>query len=217
MSTILIVAAPFDAPTSYGYHWLKRYATYAAKRGHRIIFLRTANLETFRQALIKYNPKFVILNGHGGRKGVEVDNNIILGVVDFDPELGVKIRRQNPSWMSGRLVYLATCNTGKQLAYRLVDCGAVAVAAYKDAFIFLSGESVAVQNDRLAKPFFISMLQLPLHLANGETWSQATNATRKAFNYYLETAETRNNTEMAKYLNHDLVNFVSLGDGSATL
>jgi len=217
MPTILVVSAPFDTPTTYGYHYLKRFSRYAAKKGHRVIFLSTVNLETLADALKKYDPPFVVLNGHGGSKGLEVDDRVILGVVDYDPELGKKIHRQNPEWMAGRLVYLFTCNAMKELGFRLIDYGAVAVAGFKDAFIFLSEENVSPDRDKLAEPFFISLLQLPLHLSAGKNFGYAANATRRAFNYYLEKAEAEGQEEQAKFLNHDMVNFISLGDTEARL
>jgi len=217
MATILVISNPSDTPTRYGYHYLKRFSRYAAKQGHRIIFLSTATLQTFRDTLRKYNPSLIIINGHGGRKGVEVADSILLGVVDYDPELGKKIYRQNPEWMAGRLVYLFTCNAMKELGFRLIDYGAVAVAGFRDAFIFLSEEHVSPEKDRLAEPFFISLLQLPLHLSTGKGFGFSTNATRKAFTYYLEKAEAENQTEQAKFLNHDLVNFLAIGDMEAKL
>jgi len=217
MGTILAISNPSDAPTRYGYHYLKRFSRYAAKQGHRIIFLSTATLQTFRDTIRKYNPHFVIINGHGGRKGVEVANNVLLGVVDYDPELGKKIYRQNPEWMAGRIVYLFTCNTMKELGFRLIDYGAIAVAGFRDAFIFSSEESTSPERDKLAEPFFVALLQLPLHLTAGKSFGFAANATRKAFNYYLEKAETEGQTESAKYLNHDLVNFLAIGDLGVSL
>ena len=218
MAAILVVSMPFDLPTSFGYYWLKRYARYAAKHGHKIIFLRNASLDTLQKTLIKYNPRFVILQGHGGRKGVEISAHILLGVVDYDPELGRKIHRQNPQWMSGRIVFLATCHTGKELAYRLIDYGALAVAAFKDAFIFLSEENhVNPGYDKLSYPFFISLLQLPLHLASNNSFDQACRALRNAFTYYRNEAERKGEELQAKYLHFDLTNFVYLGDMEATL
>lgn len=218
MSAILIVSTPSDVPTAFGYYWLKRYARYAAKHGHTVIFLRTANLKSFRDALVKYNPRLVILNGHGGSKGIELNNHILLGVVDYDPELGRKIYRQNPHWMSGRICLLLTCHTGKELAHRLIDYGALAVAAFKDTFIFLSEENhVNPAYDKLAYPFFISLLQLPLHLASNNSFDQACRALRNAFKYYRNEAERKGEELQAKYLHFDLTNFIALGDMGVTL
>lgn len=218
MATILAVASPSDEPLRYGYHYLKRLATYAIKHGHRVIFLKNATLKTLHETIAKYDPRVLVINGHGGRRGVEVNTHILLGVVDYDPELGKKIYRQNPEICAGRIVILATCNTGKELAFRLIDYGADAVMAFKDAFIFLSEEHhVNPVYDKIAEPFFISMLQGILHLVRGETFGYACDATRKAFAYYRDLMEQKRETLSAKYLNFDLVNLVCIGNMWVTL
>jgi hypothetical protein len=216
--TILIACCPEDEPTSYGYFYWKKYADFAAKRGHKVVFLRTANLPNFYDALTKYDPRFVILNGHGGRKGVTgCNNHVILGVVDYDPELGKKIQRQNPEWMTGRIVYLATCHTGKELAFRLIDYGAEAVAAYKEAFIFISEENGNPATDKKSYPFFVSLLQLPMLLVEGENFGEACKALKESFAYYRDQEEQRGNELSAKYLHFDLTNFLALGNLGARL
>ena len=160
----------------------------------------------------------MVLQGHGGRKGIEIGAHVLLGVVDYDPELGRKLYRQNPKWMAGRIVLLLTCHTGKELAYRLIDYGALAVAAFKDAFIFLSAEDHADPTyDKLAYPFFISLLQLPLHLASNNSFEEACRALRNAFAYYRNEAERKGEDLQAKYLHFDLTNFIALGDMGVTL
>jgi hypothetical protein len=217
MPTILVVSAPVDPPLTYGYHYLKRFTRFAAKQGHRVIFLSTVNLETFRDALLRYDPKLVILNGHGGSKSLEIADTVILGVVDYDPELGKKIYRQNPEWMAGRLVYLATCNTGKELAFRLIDYGAIAVCAFREPFVFLSEESASPERDELAKPSFISLLQFPLHLSLNRTAGDAFKIMKDAFKYYVLEAEKKGNEDQAKFLWHNYLNAIFLGDSEATL
>lgn len=218
MATIMVVSKPFDEPTSYGYHYLKRFSKFATKHGHTVIFLKSATLSNLHETIAKYDPRLIIINGHGGRKGVELNSHVLLGVVDYDPELGKKIHRQNPEICAGRIVLLLTCNTGKELAFRLIDYGADAVMAFKDPFIFLSQEHhVNPAYDKLAEPFFISMLQGALHLVRGETFGYACNSTRKAFAYYRDLMEQKRETLSAKYLHFDLVNLVCLGDMSVTL
>lgn len=217
MTTVLITACPHDPPTQYGYFYLRKAASILAEYGYKIIFLRSATLENFRQALIKYDPRFVILNGHGGSKGVTgCSNEVLLGVCSYDPELGMKILRENPKWMTGRIVYLFTCNAGKELAGRLSAEGALAVAAFKSDFIFVS-EPIPIAKDLRAYPFFMASIQLPLVLAEGGTFRQATEAVREAFNYYVKQAEEKGDMVQAKYLNYDLSNFVIYGNGSAQL
>jgi len=217
MTNVLITACPHDAPTQYGYFYLRKAADILARYGHKIVFLRSANLENFRSALLKYDPRFVILNGHGGSKSVTgCNNDVLLGVCSYDPELGKKIIRENPQWMKGRIVFLFTCNTGKELAPRLADEGALAVAAFRSDYIFVSVDSTPV-SDKRAYPFFMSPIQLPIVLAEGGTFREAAQAVRDSFLYYVEEAESRGDTTQAKYLNYDLSNFVVYGQGNVSL
>lgn len=218
MPVILIVTAPVDEPTRYAYHYWKRYAKTPAQNGYQVVILRNASLLGFEQTLTKYSPRLIILNGHGGRKATEINNHVIVGVESYDPELGLKIYGTNTDLLANRLVYLATCNAGKELAYRLIDAGAIAVLAYREPFIFLSEDHVANPlKDETAKPFFISFLQPALQLANDKTFGEATQLTHKAFEYYRDLAEKRRDEQAAKYLNFDASSLVALGDMEATL
>ena len=217
LSNVLITACPHDTPTRYGYFYLRKAADVLARHGHKIVFLRTANLENFRKALVKYDPRLVLINGHGGYKAVTgCDNQILLGVLSYDPVLGKKIVRENPGWMAGRIVFLFTCNTGKELAKRLYGEGALAVAAFQSDYVFISQDSAPLKDER-AYPFFNSPIQLPIILAEGGTWRQATQAVKDAFNYYYLEAEEKGDQLQAKYLNYNLANFVVYGRGNVTL
>jgi len=216
MATVLISACPQDPSTRYGYYYLKKASAILAKHGHKVIILRTATLSNFQKTLVKYDPDLVILNGHGGSKGVTgCGINVLLGVCSWDAELGVKIERENPEWMRGRLVYLFTCNAGKELAHRLLFSGAVAVAAYREPFIFLAENETGVDSD--AYPFFDAALKLPIMLAGGFTFGEGVQALREAFQKYQAAAEERGDELEAKYLNWDRLNLVTFGDMNATL
>jgi len=212
MATVLITACPHDPPTRYGYFYLRKAADVLAKYDHKIIFLRSANLQNFKNALLEYDPKFVILNGHGGSKAVcGCNNQVLLGVLSYDYELGKKIVRENPHWMQGKIVFLFTCNTGKELAERLYKEGALAVAAFKRDYIFVSEDSSPPRDER-AYPFFMAPVQLPIVMAEGGSFREAVEAVRSAFLYYMEEAEKKGDMVQAKYLNYDLENFVSYGE-----
>jgi len=217
MATVLITANPHDPATRYGYLYLRAAADYLAQYGHKIVFLRSATLQNFRSALAEYDPRFVILNGHGGAKSVTGANNeVLLGVLSYDADLGKKIVRENPSWTSGRIVFLFTCNAGKELAPRLAEESALAVAAFKSDYIFVSEDSVASQNGR-EYPFFMAPMQLPIVLAEGGTFREAVQAVRDAFGHYIEKAEAKGDTVQAKYLYYDLENFVVYGQPQVRL
>ncbi len=218
MANILIACCPHDAPTTYGYFYLRKLLTpIFLKHGHKVVFLKIATLANFRYALEKYDPEFVIINGHGGYKAVKgCNNNIILGVKTYDPVFGTRLLRQNPEWMRGRIVYLFTCNTGRELAERLVHYGARAVAAYRSSWFFLS-EDGRPSTDEKAYPYFYSALQLPIKLAEGYNFAEACASLRKAFAFHLEEAEVARYELAAKYLWHDLKNFVTYGNMRVTL
>lgn len=213
MAVILICATPVDAPTTYGYTYWKRYAQKAAQKGHKPIILRNANLRTFEETVVKYNPRFVIMDSHGGSHGVEVNNHVILGVEGYDPELGLTVHGDNAYLMRNRIVYLATCNTMKLLGFKLIDAGALAVAGYREPFIFLSDEHASNPlNDKTAYPFFISLMQPALQLIEGKTFGQAAAITREAFKYYRDLAEAKGDEMAAKYLHWNLENFMAIGE-----
>jgi len=215
MATILISACPHDPSTRAGYYWLKKATTIIASHKHKVVLLRSAVLNRFRKALADFDPDLVILNGHGGSKAVTgCGENVILGVPSWDRDLGLKIGRGNPEWMRGRIVYLFTCNAGKELAYQLITHGAVAVAAFREAFIFLAEEDGV---NREAHSFFDAALKLPILLAGGFTFGDGCQALRESFLEYRAEAEKKGDTLKAKYLHHDLVNFVSMGDRHATI
>lgn len=218
MACILVVSNPSDTPTRFGHHWLRLLSEYAVKQGHQVIFQKTPTLEVLRQAIVNYDPRFVIANGHGGYKTLSVDSNILMGIESYDEATNKKLTRQNPTWFKGRLVYLATCNSGRELAPRLVNYGAIAVAGYKEAFIFLTdGERSNPKHDELSEPFFQAMLQLPLHLINGETFGYGAKTLRRTFERYRQEAEMKKEEETAKYLHHNLINFVTYGNMGSRL
>jgi len=213
MGTVLISACPYDTPTEYGYFYLRKAADVLANYGHKVVFLRNANLDNFRKALINYNPKFVVLNGHGGSKAVTgCGHNVILGVCSYDEDLKKTIIRENPHWMEGRIVFLFTCNTGKELAGRLFEEGAAAVAAFKRDYIFVSQDSSPAKDER-AYASFMAPIQLVLSLAEGKSFKSAVEAMRDAFLGYVEEAEAKGDVVQAKYLNYNLENLVVYGDG----
>jgi hypothetical protein len=218
VACILIAVSPVDEPTRYGYHYWKRYARTPAENGHQVVILKNATLSTFEQALAQHDPRLVIMDSHGGSKGVEVNGHVILGVKGYDPELGLKIYDDNTYLARNRICYLATCNTGKELAFRLIDAGAIAVVAYREPFIFLSEEHTSNPlKDKIAYPFFISLMQPALQLATDKAFGQAVNITREAFQYYRDLAERRGDEQAAKYLHFDAQSLMALGDMEARL
>jgi len=212
MTTILVIATPSDTPTKYGYYWLKRFSKFAAKQGHKVILQKTPSLQTLYNALKTYNPRLVVANGHGGFKSLSVDNHILIGVKTYDAAINRKLLSQNPEWFRGRIVLLLTCNAGKELAFRLIDYGAQAVLGFREPFVFVSEEHSSPDRDKLAEPFFLSMLQPAIYLSLHRNFGEGCQAAHKAFAYYLQIAEQNGEETSAKYLNFDMLNLVCVGD-----
>jgi len=216
MATVLITACPRDLPTRFGYYYLRKAADTLAAYGHKIVFLRSANLSNFRKALVTYDPRLVMLNGHGGRKAVTGCGDVILGAASYDPELGRKIVRENPGWMTGRIVFLFTCNAGLELAPRLYEEGALAVVGYKRDYIFLSDDSEPARSAR-SVPFFMGPIMFPMVLARGGSVGEAVSSVKESYRRYMVEAEMRGDEMVAKYLNYDLENMVVYGNMRVSL
>lgn len=208
-----------DEPKHIAQYFIREFAGYAASRGHRVLFMQYPLLPNFTKAVVQYDPDFVLINGHGGSKGVTgLDLHVILGVSSFDPELGLKIEGENPSLMAGRVVYLLSCYNGRELAGRLVQNGAVAVAAYKDAFIFLSDYGmIPLSRDEKGKRFMSAALEVARILVDSGSFGEACKATMQAYRDNRDLADLEGDVEAAKYFHFDLVNFVYLGSMTATL
>lgn len=214
---VLVIANPFDTATRIGYHYLKRFAGHAQKQGYDVILQKTPDLKTLAQLLLTYNPKLVVANGHGGYKSLTVGDQILIAIKSYDEATGRKVIGENPEWFAGRIVLLLTCNAGKELAYKLVDHGAKAALGFKQPFIFMSDESRDPSKDKLAKPFFVSMLQTGLQMVRGKTFGEACRVTRETFAYYTELAEGQGDENSAKYLSFDAQNLVCVGDAGSRI
>jgi hypothetical protein len=217
LGTVLITACPRDSPTRFGYFYLRKAADTLAGYGHRVVFLRSANLSNFRAALIKYNPRLVILNGHGGSRSVTgCSGEVILGVAGYDPELRKNITKENPSWMRGRIVFLFTCNAGKDIAPRLIEEGALAVVGYKTDYVFLSDDESPARSQK-SKPFFFAPIMFPVILAMGGSVGEAVGEVKGAYRKYIAEADLNGDDLVAKYLYYDLENMVAYGKMNVTL
>ena len=218
MAVILISSPSDDTPKRYAQYFLRRYADSASKQGHRVLFLSKPLLYNFENAVKKYNPDLVIVNGHGGSKGVTgLDAHVILGTKTYDKELRTKIIDENPELMKGRIVYLISCFSGKELAQSLIDHGATAVAGYRSALVFLTNEGRPIHADPLVKRYFTAILQLPIMLAKGQSFGVGSQAVIRAFEKYRDEAELSGENLEAKYHHFNMENFISLGSRDATI
>jgi len=216
MATILISSPDHDEELTYGRYYLRLLARLASTKGNHVIIVGEPLLYNFEEAIEKYDPDLVILNGHGGRKSVGgYKNHIILGVRDYDPEMKMKIVGQNPGIMKGRTVYLFSCFSAIELGPKLVKHGAKAVAGYGSSFIFKTDREKPP--DERGEAFFTAALQLPILLAQGASFGEGCSAVRKSFLSYVEEYEEKGDLLTAKYLWHNYLNFKCFGNMGATI
>lgn len=214
VATVLMIANPSDTATRIGHYYMRLFAEHAAKLGHTVIFQKTPTLQALYKAITTYDPKLVVANGHGGFKSLSVGSNVLIGIRSYDEATHRKIDNQNPEWFRGRIVILATCNAGRELAQGLINYGAEAVMGFREPFIFMSDDTVEVHRDMAAKPFFLSLLQPALQLVNGASFGQAIQATNDAFTHYYEESTDK---DSRKYLLFDRENLVAMGNFSVRL
>jgi hypothetical protein len=217
VAVILVIANPSDQATQIGFHYMQKFARYAAKKGHQVIFQKTPTLQALYKAITTYNPRLVVANGHGGFKSLTVGNNVLIGIRNYDEATHKKIDNQNPEWFRGRIVILATCNAGRELVQGLISYGADAVMGFREPFIFMTDDTVPSESDKTAKPFFLSLLQPALQLVSGASFGKAVQTTNDAFAYFYERARLAGDKDTAKYLSFDKANLVSMGDFWARL
>lgn len=221
MATILICSPSDDSPKRITQHYLRQYADYAAECGHKVYFMREPLLDTFESAILKYNPEFVLLNGHGGSKGVTgLDFHVILGVKSYDNELRLKIQEENAELMVGRMVYMISCFSMKELGHQLFQRGAQGVAGYQDAFVFLSENNendLSFNEDYVAGRFLECALVLPRRLAEGAAFGEGCTATRNAWRNGREQAMKLGAEDEAKYMHWNLINFVNYNGSGVKL
>ncbi len=218
MQPVLISSPYVDEATKYGSYHLRKLAGWLAAQKIKTVYMRNAILPQLEQNLEEYDPTLVIMGGHGGSKGVlGINDHVILGTPTFDPELNIKILYSNTDWMKDRIVYLFTCFSGRELAQKLIDAGAKAVVAYKSAFIFTTASTLEPSEDYVAEPYFNAALQLPIQLALDHTLHESIKTMEDTYMFHVEQAEAKGDELQAKYLYHDAVNIVALGDLNATL
>jgi hypothetical protein len=193
---------------------MQRYADYALSKGHEVIYQKTPTLPVLYEALLNFNPQLVVANGHGGYKSLRVGENILIGTQGYDNATHRQIRAGDEDYFTGRITLLLTCNAGTELVGALSKHGATAVMGYKKPYVFLVDEDKQPQDDDISKPFFESLFQPAIQLADGATFKQSIEATRASFKYYTSKVSDK---DSRTFLEFNLRNLTALGNPDAKL
>jgi hypothetical protein len=193
---------------------MQRYADYALSKGHQVVYQKTPTLPVLYEALLNFNPQLVVANGHGGYKSLRVGENILIGTQGYDSATHRQIRAGDEDYFTGRITLLLTCNAGTELVGALAKHGATAVMGYKKPYVFLVDEDKQPQDDDISRPFFESLFQPAIQLADGATFKHSIDATRASFKYYLSRVQDK---DSRTFLNFNLENLTALGNPDAKL
>jgi hypothetical protein len=189
---------------------MQRYADYASRQGHTVIYQKTPTLPVLYQALVEFNPQLIVANGHGGATSLRVgNNNILIGIKGTDPITHRVIHDSDVDWFKGRIVLMLTCNTGLEVVPALIKAGAVAAFGYRKPYIFLTDANAPVGKDPVSKPFFETLFQPAIQMADGASFKQAVDLTRQSFKQYSKISDDK---ETRDYLRFNESNIVALGN-----
>ena len=128
---LLITRPNYDYTTRYLYSWAGKVKDFAESRGEKVLDLKKtrANRNELESMIVKTEPAFLFLNGHGNESQVTGQDGEVLVNAGENSEL-----------FQSKVVYALACRSAKELGKRSVDEGAVAYIGYDEDFIFMYTE-----------------------------------------------------------------------------
>lgn len=212
--TILITQPDFDRTTRYTSAWSELVEEFSLKRGNKTITLkgRRANRLEFESVIIKTQPQFIMLNGHGD------DNNI----AGQDNEILLEASSSN-EFIGNRIIYALSCSTAKKLGHNCVKKGTRAFIGYNEDYIFLHNHPKVSKpkEDKRAELFFGPSNLIPISLIKGnnvkESYQGSKNLLRKNILNLLNSETYNENRICLPYLIWNFQNLTFLGNAKAKL
>jgi len=206
---ILIFRTNHDLPTQYLYAFMGK----AAQSIYNRIELngRDANRENFEWVLKNYEISAVFGGGHGDySKFGGWENEIVLRACE------------NDDLLSGKIVYLLSCRTGRELGPSSIDKGARAFIGYAEDFVFAIDERYLDRplDDPLAKSFFEPAIEVMYSIARGESADLAWKRSQDRFNAEISKWMSSTAPEapyIISLLIHDRDYQVFIGEEGATI
>lgn len=158
---VLIVCPEYDIVTRYLSYYLTKTIDYAVKNGYDVTQLWTeyANKSSFEEYSASFKPTAIVFGAHGSPVGI------------YDARINPIVEKGlNESFLSGKVVFAISCQTGKELAQSAINANAKAYTGFKDDLIFLVNISVPVSMDNRALPVMDCFITTQLLSAlDGET------------------------------------------------
>ena len=166
-----------------------------------------------RLALDEHDPAFFVACGHGSPTQ-------LAGQYDALGRPDIMLDLRNADWMRGRIVFLLSCSTAKELGPKIIEQGGVAYIGYSEDFYWIVKNPNRPGGDPYARAFGSAVVAVPLTLLRGGTVQAAYERSIETFNKYIEhwrQSEDPYAREMIKFLLWDRDATTTLGDLEATV
>ena len=194
----MITTPDHDDITQYLRAWSKIIIDEAKSKNIFTIQLDSSNATRaeFNAGIGRYNPEFILFNGHGnsntvkGYKAKDRDAEILLQVDD------------NDSSMKGRIIFARTCESLGNLGKTCVQKGAKAYVGHRIPFFLPHSGTMASRplEDEMAKPFIEVSNSVALAILKGATVGEAIERSKARAQKWIEYY----NTHYTMYAEHIL-------------
>jgi hypothetical protein len=215
MPKILVITNPaHDVTTAYLEAWTSRIIDKLREADDiKIIELNgdEANRIALEKAIADYQPRLVLINGHGDHDTVTGFNNEILVRCD-----------DNEGCLANRLVHALSCKTGVTLGPRCIEVGGLAYIGYTENFGFyhLDGQTRDQRlTDQLAAIALDPAFEAIQALVEGDTAENALrrsqNGNKAALRFLSACDKTAMVESIFRVVWRNFTSQVQLGDGAA--
>lgn len=125
---LLITRPDHDYATRYLSAWSEKFLSAAKAKGYSLIDLRRerANRKEVKSILVKREPDFVIINGHG-------DDSVVMGYKN-EPLITAG---DNSSVLTGKITYAISCRSARVLGKEVGRYVGTAYIGYQEDFILV--------------------------------------------------------------------------------
>ena len=212
--TLLITRPRHDLITNYLFFWSRYILEKAEDKGFTSLDLSgvKANRKNVESYLAKRNSGLVVLNGHGNRTTIAGDSDSPLISVGINEEI-----------LSGKIVYLRSCEAAQVLGQSCIRKGTKSLIGYKEKFwLGYSGNNTTTPLcDVVAKRFLEPSNLVPISLIKGnsvvESYKKSQKLMSKNILSMMSSEAGQNERDSAPYLYSNKLNQVLLGDSDGAL
>ena len=202
MVKILFIRPSFDDVTSYLYYYSEELVDESKKKAHNTLNKekKDANKKTIMSLLSKYNPDFVMFNGHGAPK-------LICG---HDNEILIQ-HGHNHNLLKKRITYSLSCSSASVLGKKIADKNSTFIG-YTDEFALGMDTNcqASIHRDKRAKLFLDPSNLLVKSILKGNTALEAVKKAKELMKKNISFLRTDSTPDAKDYIPYLFNNYVLL-------